>query len=62
MGTPDKLIVFLGNPGKNYERSRHNVGFMVADELADSLGIKINKLRFRSLSELCKLGRQESFF
>ncbi len=55
MGTPDKLIVFLGNPGKNYERSRHNVGFMVADELADSLGIKINKLRFRSLSELCKL-------
>lgn len=56
MGAPDRLIVFLGNPGKKYERSRHNVGFMVADRLAEKLGIKINKLRFHSLSELCRIG------
>lgn len=56
MGAPDKLIVFLGNPGRKYELSRHNIGFMVADALADELGIKINKLRFHSLSEFCIIG------
>lgn len=56
MGAPDELIVFLGNPGKSYERSRHNVGFMVADELAAKLGIGIKKLRFHALTELCSIG------
>jgi PTH1 family peptidyl-tRNA hydrolase len=43
------LVAGLGNPGKDYSFSRHNIGFMAVDELADRLGAKINKRGFRSL-------------
>ena len=43
------IIVGLGNPGKKYENTRHNAGFMVLDKLADKLNVKINKLKFKSL-------------
>ena len=43
------LIVGLGNPTKEYEKTRHNMGFDCIDLLADKLGIKVNKSRFSAL-------------
>ena len=43
------LIVGLGNPGKEYERTRHNAGFRAIDILADKLGCRIDKGKFQGL-------------
>lgn len=44
-----KLIVGLGNPGKEYENTRHNIGYIFIDALADKLGISIDKKKFNGL-------------
>lgn len=44
-----KLIVGLGNPGKEYEKTRHNMGFMVLDYFALNNSIKIDKEKFNGL-------------
>ena len=44
------LIVGLGNPGKEYLFSRHNMGFMVVDRLADDLGIRVTRSQFDALT------------
>ena len=43
------LIVGLGNPGKEYEKTRHNCGFRAIDVLADKLGCKVDKGKFQGL-------------
>ena len=43
------LIVGLGNPGKEYERTRHNTGYRAIDILADKLGCSIDKGKFQGL-------------
>ncbi|KPK42516.1 MAG: hypothetical protein AMJ78_02165 [Omnitrophica WOR_2 bacterium SM23_29] len=44
-----KLIVGLGNPGRRYESTRHNIGFKVVRVLADKWKIKLNSKAFQSL-------------
>lgn len=44
-----KLLVGLGNPGTKYKNTRHNMGFMSVDLLAESLGIDIDKNDFKGL-------------
>ncbi len=43
------LIVGLGNPGREYEKTRHNCGFRALDLLAEKLGCKADKLKFQGL-------------
>jgi len=45
-----KLIAGLGNPGTNYAGTRHNIGFMVADAVAQSLGVSIRRRKFGALT------------
>lgn len=44
-----KAIIGLGNPGKNYEQTRHNIGFMVVDEVSKRLQIPVSTNKFRAL-------------
>ena len=43
------LIVGLGNPGREYEKTRHNAGFRALDILADQLNVKVDKLKYQGL-------------
>ena len=50
----DWLIVGLGNPGQKYEHTRHNMGFLTVDLLAEKLGVKLNKVKFKAAYNVVK--------
>ena len=53
------LLVCLGNPGDKYENTRHNVGWMVADEVAERCGVPIQRLRFKALTNLLDISGEK---
>lgn len=55
------IIVFLGNPGLRYENTRHNAGFITADFVEKKTGVKINKLKYNSLTAIATLGTARVF-
>lgn len=49
------IIVGLGNPGRQYENTRHNAGFNALDRLCEKYGVKMNKIRFKSTTGECRI-------
>lgn len=55
-GGAEWIVAFLGNPGLKYNGTRHNAGFMAADAMKKKLGVRINKMRFKALTQTVDIG------
>lgn len=55
-----KLVVGLGNPGKKYTGTRHNVGFAVLDQLAKEWSADVPRAKFESFVAECRVGQQKT--
>lgn len=60
-GPPEFIIAGLGNPGKDYEHTRHNTGFLAMEKLAAECKVKIDKLKFKSYTALAELSGHRVF-
>ena len=56
LNPPEFIIAGLGNPGTQYENTRHNCGFMAAETLADIYETPLKRLRFKSLTGEISIG------
>ncbi len=50
------IIAGLGNPGAQYQKTRHNAGFIAIDYIADKLGTRIDRAKFHALVAEAKIG------
>ncbi len=55
-GPVTHIVVGLGNPGAQYVNTRHNAGFLALDTIAEKLGVRIERTRFKALSAEAMLG------
>ena len=55
-GKIEYVIAGLGNPGLEYEGTRHNAGFFTIDALAEQAGVKIDRLRFKGKTAEATIG------
>jgi PTH1 family peptidyl-tRNA hydrolase len=55
-GAAEWIVAGLGNPGQKYANTRHNLGFLTVDLLAEKKGIKLNKVKFKSAFNFMELG------
>ena len=53
------LVAGLGNPGKQYDMTRHNIGFHTIDYIADELGVKIKKLKYKAIYGECDINGEK---
>jgi Peptidyl-tRNA hydrolase len=54
-----KLIFGLGNPGNKYNKTKHNIGFIAVDHIAESLGLTFNQTKFKSLYAEGRIGTEK---
>jgi PTH1 family peptidyl-tRNA hydrolase len=54
-----KIVFGLGNPGKKYEKSKHNIGFLAIDQIAQDLGVTFSKTKFKALYAEGNIGTEK---
>ena len=55
-GKPEFIVAGLGNPGREYEYSRHNTGFLALDVICNKYGGKTDRFKYNALTGLCEIG------
>lgn len=55
-GAVEYIVVGLGNPGKEYEHTRHNAGFIAIDKIAEKYSCNITKLKYKAMIGNCTIG------
>ena len=55
-GSVEYIVAGLGNPDRKYENTRHNTGFIVLDKIADTLSVRIDRIKFKSLCATAQIG------
>ena len=58
-GPIDWIVAGLGNPGRQYVGTRHNAGFMAVEALAQQLDVRVDRVKFKSLTAAAVIGDQK---
>ena len=58
-GKPEFIIAGLGNPGIDYERTRHNAGFMAMAAIEEKLGVQVNNFKFKAKTAVAAMGGKQ---